>query len=351
MEHSKLQQIAIVIPAYQPSQLLTQLVDDLGLLPFSRIVIVNDGSDVACNVIFEKCSQHPQVTVLTHPKNQGKGAALRTGMRWLLEHAQQPMIGVVTVDADGQHLPKDVQKVAEALLHKPDQLILGVRKFDKDVPLRSRFGNTLTRRLLHLRYRIYIQDTQTGLRGIPYDLMQDYLVITAQRYEYEMACLILAIKEKYPMQQVDIETVYLEKNASSHFNPVTDSMRIYYLFIRFALISFLSFAIDFLIFITLHYLLHSIFISLLVARFCSSSFNFFQNKYSVYRSHDSATLKQELIGYIAWSTFIFFISYAVIKLAVSFGMQVILAKVLVDACLFLVNFAIQKLVIFRATRK
>lgn len=351
MEHLNLQKIAIVIPAYQPSELLTRLVVDLSLLSYSHIVIINDGSDISCNQFFERCKQHSQVTVLVHAKNQGKGAALRTGLRWLMEHARQPLIGVVTVDADGQHLPKDVQKVAEALLHHSNRLILGVRKFDNAVPLRSRFGNTLTRWLVHLRYRTYIQDTQTGLRGIPYDLMQQYLGIASRRYEYEMACLIYAVREKYVIQQVEIETVYIEENKGSHFHPIADSMRIYYVFMRFALVSFFSFLIDLVIFVGLHYLLKSIFISLLVARVCSSSFNFFQNKFSVYRSDDLGTLKRELMGYIVWSAFIFFISYAAIKVAVGFGMRVIPAKILMDACLFLVNFSIQKLVIFRATHK
>ncbi len=75
--------------------------------------------------------------------------------------------GVVTADADGQHAPEDIERVADVLAAQPEALVLGARSFGDDVPLRSRFGNILTRGIMHALLGRKLTDTQTGLRGIP----------------------------------------------------------------------------------------------------------------------------------------------------------------------------------------
>lgn len=222
--------IDVIIPAYQPvANVLIPLVKELLSLEFHHIVVVDDGSDSDKKSVFEQLATLSNVTIIHLPKNMGKGAALKTGMRWVLEN-NPATIGVVTVDADGQHIPGDIMKVATALQNQPDKLFLGVRAFDTNVPWRSRFGNTLTRTLFYWKYKTKILDTQTGLRAIPKEMMKKFLKIPAKRYEYEMACLIHTVKNHYPMEQIVTETVYIDRNISSHFNPIIDSIRIYYTF-------------------------------------------------------------------------------------------------------------------------
>ena len=86
----------------------------------------------------------PNVQLLRHAVNLGKGAALKTAFNHVL-CTYPELAGVVTADADGQHHPDDIERVAETLLARPDALVLGARTFGEDVPLRSRFGNIATR--------------------------------------------------------------------------------------------------------------------------------------------------------------------------------------------------------------
>lgn len=339
--------ICIIIPAYQPGEVLVRLVEQLIKFDYRQIIVIDDGSDTSKENIFAQVEQFPKVCVIKHPKNLGKGAAIKTGMKTTLQEFGEGLVGVITADADGQHVPEDIAKISTALLAHPNELILGVRDFDKDVPLRSRFGNSLTRWLFRKQYKIDIKDTQTGLRGIPYTLMHPYLKIPVSGYEFEMACLIYTVRNKIPIEQVIINTVYIDKNISSHFNPIVDSVRIYYIFMRFTLSSMLSYVIDLTLFIVLHDFSHNIFLSLLIARLVSSSFNFYQNKFVVYRSHDMSLFKREATGYILLSIVIFILAYFLITILVHQGVGVIVAKIVVDCFLFLLNFLLQRHVVFR----
>lgn len=339
--------ICLLIPAYQPDNSLIDLVRQLSLDDYRRIVVVNDGSDAIKQPIFTSLATMSNVTVLPLEKNRGKGNALKIGMAWILKHCNDDLLGVVTLDSDGQHLPEDVKKVALALIANSDALILGVRSFGKETPLRSRFGNSLTAWIFRWKYKIRITDTQTGLRGIGVSLMKNFILLPENRYEYEMACLVETVKSGKTIYQVPIITVYINKNIASHFNPVIDSMRIYYVFMRYSLISFVSFIIDFSLFFILHLLTHTIFFSLLVGRLVSSSFNFYQNKFLVYRSSYKTLIKRQAIDYLVLATVIFVLSYILIKFFVYMGLPVLLAKILVDGFLFIVNFFLQKMWIFK----
>src|SRR6185369_8570471 len=164
--------------------------------------------------------------------NLGKGAALKTGINHAL-CTFPGLTGIVTADADGQHHPEDIRRVAETQREHPDALVMGARTFDADVPLRSRFGNILTRRLMQTLIGTKLQDTQTGLRGIPVGLAERLLLVEARGYEFELEMLIAARQAGVPVVEVPIRTIYEPGNKSSHFNPLTDSMKIYFVLLRF----------------------------------------------------------------------------------------------------------------------
>ena len=226
----------ILIPAYNPDEKL------LALLPrlrerFRHIVLVNDGSTTGKDV-FERAV--PLVdAILVHEKNRGKGAALKTGLAYIGDATD-----VITADADGQHTPEDIAKLADGLKSHRDGLVLGVRSFSGKVPLRSRFGNWWTRWFFFLMTGLMIRDTQTGLRGIPAALVPRVAKLPGDRYEYEMTMLADAKRHPSRPLQIPIETVYLDENATSHFNPVLDAIRIYRSLFQFCISSVLSFLID-----------------------------------------------------------------------------------------------------------
>lgn len=222
--------IAVLIPVLNPDNKLLDLVSALRE-KFSCIVVVNDGSTEGIEVI-NSLKKGGRIVVLEHPYNKGKGAALKTGMQWLYEKTPD-VDGVVTADSDGQHTPCDIERIAAALETQHQGLVLGVRDFHNDVPFRSRFGNILTRLVFKALTGLDVKDTQTGLRGIPRQLVPRLLKIPGDRYEYEMRMLADC---KYHMRrpvQVDIATIYIAGNASSHFHPVRDSIKIWSALIKY----------------------------------------------------------------------------------------------------------------------
>lgn len=216
---SYFEELVILIPAYNPSKTLKHFVHKLKN-HFSRIVIVNDGSTQGLDVI-DEISRLAGVEILTHPQNRGKGAALKSGFNRIGK------IDTITADADGQHAVHDIIKVAQALKHHRDGLVLGVRTFKGNVPLRSRFGNFWTKIFFFIFTALWIKDTQTGLRGIPAELMEKIINLPGNGYEYEMAVLTNTKSHRQKPLQVPIDTIYEKNNASSHFSPLSDTVKIY----------------------------------------------------------------------------------------------------------------------------
>src|ERR1017187_4074432 len=240
-------QPVVLIPAYKPPAGLVDLVRDLSGRGMASILLVDDGSGPEFRAIFEEAAQFPGVEVLRHAINLGKGAALKTGINHAL-CAFPGLIGIVTADADGQHHPDDIVRIAAGLDEHPLALVLGRRTFDAAVPLRSRFGNLLTRRLTATLIGARLQDTQPGRRAFPASLAARLLRIDSRGYEFELEMLIAARQSGVPLVEIPIRTIYLPGNQSSHFNPLTDSMKIYFVLLRFSSVSLMAALLDNLIF-------------------------------------------------------------------------------------------------------
>jgi glycosyltransferase involved in cell wall biosynthesis len=225
----------IVIPAYQPEPVLARIVDDLIAvgLPAYRLVVVDDGSTGAAARVVDGLRGRGPV-VVRHADNRGKGAALKAGIRAVRARDPDPL-GVVTADADGQHAVGDILRVRDALLAAPDRLVLGSRAFDAATPRRSRFGNAATRQAFRLATGRRLADTQTGLRGLPAALLDHALGLPGTRYDFELELLLAAVDAGVPVAEVGIRTIYGPGNATSHFRVVSDSWRIYRVFLRRAL--------------------------------------------------------------------------------------------------------------------
>ena len=193
---------------------------------------------------------------------------------------------MITADADGQHSIQDILQISRWLDKDTSGIILGTRSFslEKKIPLRSRFGNTLTRYVLRWLTGLRVSDTQTGLRGIPLQYLKLCCKVSGEKYEYEMNELILFHQEGVPIFEIPIQTIYENDNKSSHFNPIRDSLMIYKVIFSYAITSFLATAIDFLIFSFSVAFGASIYAATAIGRCCAALINFVLNRKFVFQS-------------------------------------------------------------------
>jgi hypothetical protein len=222
--------IILVIPCHRPSPDLPRILSQVMGDPHGPQagVIVDDGNGPEAEPILDRLAAIPRVTLLRHAVNMGVGAALKTALQHVLLTWPEAA-GVVAADADGQHAARDIVRVSIALRQNPGCVILGTRRFQK-APWRSRFGNEVTAVLFRWLARRPLSDTQTGLRGWPLPACARNVKLRPNGFEYQLECLLVA---KEPFLEVPIETIYLDGNKSSHFKPITDSLRIYYVLLRY----------------------------------------------------------------------------------------------------------------------
>lgn len=338
--------IPILIPSYNPDHRLLELVEALIQKGIKHIIIVNDGSREECQPIFEKLAGLEACTVLGHAVNCGKGRALKTGLNYFYLHFPNSP-GIVTADSDGQHQPADILKLVNALKENPGKFIMGVRKMGQKVPFRSLFGNVLTRFVFSFMIGKKISDTQSGLRGLPRPLVPNLLKVKGERYEYEINMLILTKKQSIEIIEKSIDTIYIEDNKSSHFNPFFDSMKIYFQLLRFAFSSLLAAFFDFIIFTLVYSLTSNVILSLLIGRFVvGSALNYIINRRLVF--HSKSNVLSSLLKYYFALIIMSIISYLLISIAVEqLGLkEVVIAKIIVESLLFIFSFAVQREFVF-----
>lgn len=362
--HDTAATVAIVIPSLNPDDSLPAYVASLRALADWPIVLVDDGSDASHAPVFDKCaSAATGVTLLRHEVNKGKGRALKTAFAHLL--SKHPSLqGCITCDSDGQHLPKDVLRCAQAMAANPEALVLGCRTFElSHVPFRSRFGNTAIRTFFALATGRRFLDTQTGLRAIPATFMRELLDCPGERFDFETR-MLLALGSR-PMVEVPIETVYLEGNKSSHFNPFRDSTRILGIVCghilvrlgRFTAVSLASFALDIALFKLLYSFVFAglssfrLALSVGLARIASATFNYLLNLHFVF---GGAKTRGSLAKYAVLAIGIMAASYlltsALLSASAFARAHVATSKAAIDLALFLASFAVQRLCIFAHSR-
>ena len=361
------QECCVLIPSLSPDERLPAYVKRLRAAGYGLILVVDDGSAPEYQPIFEEIAGWDGCHVLHHEVNRGKGAALKTGFRYLKDSTG--LRGVITADSDGQHTPEDTLKLTGQLTEEK-ALLLGSRDFSKNnpnVPPKSRFGNRMTSGVFRVLYGQWLPDTQTGLRAFPRSLTDFMLSVSGDRFEYEMNMLIRCSNQKIPMRPITIETIYMEENKGTHFHPIRDSWRIYKLllgsFLRYSAVSILSFLIDYLV---LSILMFRVFrdrpdITLLgipfsfkalvatpIARLCSAPVNFLLNRDYVFRGgRDKGAAGRYIVlavGALIVTTLVFgFLDHFLGHSAPALH---ILLKIVIDTAMYVVNYRIQRAWVF-----
>lgn len=348
--------IPVIIPAYEPDEKLLILLQQLKETGIAHMIVVNDGSGDAYRDLFEQIAKIDGCEVLTHMVNLGKGRALKTAFNYCL--MQFPgLCGCVTADSDGQHTPHDILACMKKLSEHPKALVLGCRNFDKsDVPARSSFGNKCTRKVFRYLVGLSVSDTQTGLRAIPAFYMEFLMNVKGERFEYETNMLIETKNLDIPIIEVPVETIYIEENKTSHFNPIKDSIRIYMIFGKFLFSSLSSSILDLLLF---HFFCGAlqtasglfqnmpyIIAATVLARIISAVYNFLLNYKVVFKS--SADIMATAVKYCLLAVCQMLCSaFLVNALYALTGGYEVLVKMPVDVLLFFLSFVIQREFVYR----
>ena len=336
---SDLSGISVVLPSLDPDEKLITVIKGLIQIGFTDIILVNDGSKPENLHYFEDASLYPEVHLLQHPVNLGKGAALKTAFNWFLENRPDGQ-GVVTVDGDNQHSPEDTLACVRQM-QESGHVILGVRDFSlPQVPFRSRYGNRITSGVFRIFCGMTISDTQTGLRAIPSHALPVFVKVGGDRFEYETNMLLAMKENNIDFEEVKCRTIYIEENKSSHFSAVVDEG-------LFTLLSWLLRKSMSGLLLTA--------VPTITARVISSLLNFFMNKKLVFRSN--AETGKSMARY-----YMLAIPQLLLQLSLTHGMFLLfdigeektvlraLIYALVMTLLFIVSFVIQQRWVFRSRR-
>lgn len=336
-----------VIPAYQPDEKLLGVAESLLKQTDYGVLVVDDGSRESCQPIFAQLEGYERITVLHHEVNKGKGAAMKTAFRYIQEHMPEEE-GLVTIDADGQHLTPDVIRVVDSFREHRNALVTGSRRFTGDVPFKSMAGNTITRGVFAISTGVRVYDTQTGLRAFSTALIPQMLSLQGDRYEYEISQLLYCCRERIPIVEVPIETVYIEDNASSHFHPIRDGWKIYKIILAFAGSSFLSFLFEYVVFLILSALIEdtlvgNLLISTVISRVLSSILNYHLNQKMVFEQHN----RTSFVKYVITAVAVYGLHYGLLYLSTfTIGIPRTIGYILVQIIVYPISFYIQRKFVF-----
>lgn len=217
-------EVCAVIPTYQNAKTLLKVVADVHRV-VDTVFVVDDGSNDGTAALLDKATgnERPE-KVLTHPKNCGKGAALKTGLTYA---RQQGFRYAVTVDADGQHRADDIPALLKAVEEEPDALAIGSRGLQhENMPAKSTFANRFSNFWFALQTLQRLPDTQSGLRVYPLRRLHGLRWMSA-RYEAELTLLVFSAWAGVKLLPVPVSVYYPPRDQHvTHFRPGRDFTRI-----------------------------------------------------------------------------------------------------------------------------
>lgn len=217
-------EVCAVIPTYQNAKTLLKVVADVHRV-VDTVFVVDDGSNDGTAALLDKATgnERPE-KVLTHPKNCGKGAALKTGLTYA---RQQGFRYAVTVDADGQHRADDIPALLQAVEEEPDALAIGSRGLQhENMPAKSTFANRFSNFWFALQTLQRLPDTQSGLRVYPLRHLHGLRWMSA-RYEAELTLLVFSAWAGVKLLPVPVSVYYPPRDQRvTHFRPGRDFTRI-----------------------------------------------------------------------------------------------------------------------------
>ncbi len=341
----KIEKYAFVIPVFNPDSELIEVIKGIRKKSNYKIFVIDDGSKSENQKIFDdiKELEDKNIYLLKHAINLGKGAALKTVFNHILVNFPN-IVGIVTLDSDGQHSTQDCLQILEELKNNEKSFVLGYRTFSKDIPLKSYIGNNISKFIYKLILGKDFKDTQTGLRGLDRSFMKKCLTIKSNRFEFETEQLAMAVNNNVDIIEIPIQTIYIENNKASSFRPLVDSFKIYFVLFRYGLSSIVTAAVDFIIFIIALSFGVNVFMANMAARTVSIGVQFVLLDQFVFYT------KAKIMNFILFAAYVYIMgaisAWTQISAVETLHTPVIFTKIIVEGILFFVNFAFLRLYIF-----
>lgn len=212
-----------VIPTYNNFKTIQAVVDDVLSYNYS-LIVVDDGSSTPLETLL---TPHPNLTIVRHSHNQGKGVAIVSGAKKAQELGYSHFI---TLDGDGQHLASQISKLVEASCD--NEIIIGARNFNIDnIPNGSKFGRWFSNFWACWDTEQEIHDSLSGFRLYPITILD--LKIKTSRFDWEMEVLVKHAWKKRLIKEVTIECYYpTPEERVSHFKKFWDTAAIVMVHIR-----------------------------------------------------------------------------------------------------------------------
>ena len=209
----------ILVPTYNNQRTLKSVLN--GVLEISpNVIVVNDGSTDSTHEILKEFRD--KVTLIEYPTNQGKGNALKLGLRKAIELGFDYAI---TIDSDGQHYADDIPLLIAEIEENPGNLVMGSRNMDQaSVPGKSSFGNKFSNFWFWVETGITLSDTQTGFRAYPLAPIKGMKFFTT-KFEFEIEIIVRLAWKNVKYSEANIKVDYPEDRVS-HFRPFEDFSRI-----------------------------------------------------------------------------------------------------------------------------
>lgn len=350
--------VVIMIPAYNPDKKFMIFLKDLIDAGYKKIIVIDDGSKEDNKIFFKVAEERFGCSIVSHSINLGQGRAYKSGFNYYLSNIMSGgqytnTLGIIQCDCDGQHHIDDVNKCVELLRYYPNKFILGIRNFsDKGIPFRSRIGNICTNFIFKFFCGLDVSDTQTGLKGIPASFIPVLMETPGERFEYASSVLLETKKQGIEIVSFPIRTIYINKNETSHFNPLLDSIRIYSLILKYLLSSLSSFIVDIVlysVFISAFrgiYGVYYVVIATYLAKIFSCTYGYLINSNLVFNNNEKSIItKVKFFALcVIQATISGFITRNIVLIS---GWNEVLCKIIIDTFLFFTSFQIQNRWVFK----
>lgn len=350
----------LIVPTLNPNEKFIDFIKSV-LEYFSRIIVVNDGSDSEFLPIFDTIKEFSGITYLSHKTNMGKGRAIKSAIEYYQKSALYVNYqGIITADSDGQHLLKDICALDKAVGENLDKsFFIGYRDLNSPImPKRSKFGNKVTAFLYRSLYGIRLKDTQSGLRAFRNGIISEAYSISGERFEWEMNVLIKLKDADYKIMEIPITTQY-ERVHKSTFRTITDSLRVTFVLLA-GIIKYVGSAlcasiVDVGVFALLYYgLLPSLtsstpialLIATVVSRLLSSVINYAVNRFITFGGK-RISRKSIIKYYLLWLVQLCASYTLVTMFSLLFGGGEIVIKIIIDLLLALLSYQIQLRYVFK----